>query len=291
MNLAIESTLIIYYFISLHFSSVQLSSVSKCKPKVEWSSTLLEHPAQLFFSLKSLKGLKTNEESIKIYCLASLEKQTIQTTTLTINKNTDHIEWNEGYTFDVISPSSELLLSIWQTSVNNNSNSNNNSNNGNENDNTDDPMSIDRNSLPRSNFIFNYQHSGKLVGRLSIPFSMFQTQFIDQWFPLTVGQTNCSLHLKLSFTNSNNDWKRWIWTRQSGAKDRHWPAVRNESGEEREMFGFECGSTYFYREEAAEEVLPSVHRRSEVLVPDTGQSVYGSRLYRGWRTLLSHQRA
>eukprot|EP01133_Synstelium_polycarpum_P019096 gene19096-22869_t len=144
---------------------------------------LLENPAQLFFSLKSLKGLRI-EDDAKIYCLVTLEKQTIQTTSITINNNAN-IEWNEGYTFDVISPSSELSLSIWQTNVNNTSNSLAND---------VQAMSIspvtfhphhfgdfegNGGSLRKNtvNSLFQKGAQGKLIGKLSIPFSLYSFKF------------------------------------------------------------------------------------------------------------------
>ncbi|EGG21580.1 putative protein serine/threonine kinase [Cavenderia fasciculata] len=156
-----------------------------------------DHQAQLFFSLKSIKGLKI-DEPVRIYCLASLEKQTIQTTSINVHPNSN-IEWNEGYTFDVSSPNTELTLTLWQTNVNSIQQSN------------DQEMSVspispspligngDQSLTPRKSV--NMFNIGKVIGRVSIPYSVFQTQYLDQWFPVS---SSCSIHVKLSYTNSNN---------------------------------------------------------------------------------------
>jgi len=161
------------------------NSLLSKKQNEQWNSVMLENQAQLFFSLKSIKGLKF-EEPIKIYCVTSLEKQSIQTSTLTLSDHSN-IEWNEGYTFDVMSSNSVLVLSIWQSCINN-CNSNNHNHSG-------DAMEITPNNIKGLN------SNGKLIGKLSIPYSTFSKQYLDQWFQL-IGGGSASVHLKLSFTNS-----------------------------------------------------------------------------------------
>ncbi|KAK5579149.1 hypothetical protein RB653_008828 [Dictyostelium firmibasis] len=117
---------------------------------------ILENQAQLFFSIKSIKGLKILDNPIKVYCLASLEKQSVQTSSITINKDQVQIEWNEGYTFDVISSKSILALSIWQGNAN---------------------VTIPNNSIDGSS---SGSNNSKLVGKLYIPFATFKKQFCDQ---------------------------------------------------------------------------------------------------------------
>ncbi|KAF2074894.1 hypothetical protein CYY_003813 [Polysphondylium violaceum] len=161
------------------------NSLLSKKQNEQWNSVMLENQAQLFFSLKSIKGLKF-EEPIKIYCVTSLEKQSIQTSTLTISDHSNTIEWNEGYTFDVMSSNSVLVLSIWQSCIQNNCNHNH-----------DQQMDITPNNIKGLN------NNGKLIGKLSIPYSTFSRQYLDQWFQLSGGNNSTSVHLKLSFTNSN----------------------------------------------------------------------------------------
>ncbi|KAM9988093.1 hypothetical protein ACTFIZ_003459 [Dictyostelium cf. discoideum] len=138
---------------------------------------ILETQAQLFFSIKSIKGLKIIDNPIKVYCLASLEKQSVQTSSIVINKDQSQIEWNEGYTFDVISSKSILALSIWQGNAN---------------------VTVANNSIEGGS-----NNNSKLVGKLYIPYATFKKQFCDQWFPLTGTSQSVSIHVKTSFTNSS----------------------------------------------------------------------------------------
>ncbi|GAM25981.1 hypothetical protein SAMD00019534_091560 [Acytostelium subglobosum LB1] len=116
---------------------------------------------------------------------------------------------------DVTSSTAELTLSIWQTSSPSPSSSPQPSQsmiagdanvnvNGNGNDSMS--MSIDTPHKHQSiqTILFNNSNSGKLIGRLTIPYSEFQTHFIDKWYPLTGGQSSCSVHLKMSYTDSNS---------------------------------------------------------------------------------------
>ncbi|EGC37997.1 hypothetical protein DICPUDRAFT_149347 [Dictyostelium purpureum] len=154
-----------------------------------WSlnEDILENQAQLFFSLKSIKGLKI-DEPVRIYCLASLEKQSIQTSSIIV-RDQSPIEWNEGYTFDVISSKSVLALSIWQGNFNQT--------------NISDSSSKNNNDVKMGSPVISGVNTNlaKLIGKVYIPFLTFKKQFCDQWFPLN-GSPSVSIHVKLSFTNS-----------------------------------------------------------------------------------------
>ncbi|KYQ89788.1 putative protein serine/threonine kinase [Tieghemostelium lacteum] len=203
-----------------------------------YSNEFLENQAQLFFSLKSIKGFKIDNstlqqdgtfEPVKIYCLASLEKQSIQTSSILISSPQEalsDIEWNEGYTFDVMSSTSVLTLSIWQCFSKSDLNRqlldqdqemqpiiNEISHFVNSNQQQQQQQQQQQHNISNSNGSLNSLSStsshlissrgkGKLIGKLSIPFSTFQKQFLDQWIPLT-SNPSILVHIKLSFTSSN----------------------------------------------------------------------------------------
>eukprot|EP01132_Coremiostelium_polycephalum_P000692 gene692-853_t len=179
--------------------------------KIDWSEGILDNPSQLFFSLKSLSGLKIEpkQEPFKIYCLASLEKQTIQTSSVTVIDNTTPLEWNEGYTFDVMSSNAVLSISIWQSNKSSSLSPDieqQQQQQHNHNNNTTNSITTSLNteeSETSSSLMKSIQNqSGKLIGKLVLPYSNFQKQqFLDQWIPL-VGNPSVSVHIKLSYTNS-----------------------------------------------------------------------------------------